>query len=334
MEIKKDVDLSKLTTLKVGGIASFFVEVNSLDELKEAMIFAKSKQLRTIIIGRGSNIFFSNNLPKTLILKMNLKGIKFNENEVEVFAGEDWDSFVKKTLSKNLYGLENLSGIPGTVGASPIQNIGAYGVEVGEYIREVWAIDKRNSEIRKFLNKECKFSYRDSFFKTEKSKNFIIFKVVFVLNKKEKVNIGYKDLVEYFKKKDKPNALEVRKAVIEIRKKKFPDLKKFGTAGSFFKNPIIAVKKYNFLLEKFPGLPSYPTKKGFVKVPLAWILDNICNLKGYRKNSVGLYKKQPLILVNFGKATGKEVNTLVKQIKKKVFEKTNIKIVLEVTFIK
>jgi UDP-N-acetylmuramate dehydrogenase len=333
MEIRKDVDLSKLTTLKVGGKASFFVEVYSLDELKEALTFAKNEHLRTIIIGGGSNIFFSN-LPKALIIKIGLKGIKFNGNEIKVFAGENWDSFVKKTLSKNLYGLENLSGIPGTVGASPVQNIGAYGVEVREYIKEVWIIDKRNLKIRKFSNKECKFDYRDSFFKTEKGKNFVIFKVIFVLNKKEKINIEYKDLIEYFERKNKINALEVRKAVIEIRKEKFPDLKKFGTAGSFFKNPVITVKKYEMLLKKFPGLPSYPAEKGFVKVPLTWILDNICNLKGYRKNSVGLYKNQPLVLVNFDKATEKEVNTLVKQIKKKVFEKTNIKIVLEVTFIK
>jgi len=334
MNIKKGVKLSKYTTFKIGGKASYFVEVESIKELRESLIFAQKNKLKNYVIAGGSNILIPDEGLNGLVIKINIKGIKFLGKSVLVGAGEDWDDFVKKTLSKNLYGLENLSGIPGSVGATPIQNVGAYGVEVSNFIKKVETLDKRNLKIKTFSNKDCKFGYRDSFFKTKIGQNFVITKVIFSLNKKYKPNISYKDLKNYFKTTKTPTVMEVRKAVLKIRRGKFPDLKKVGTAGSFFKNPVISAKHYKSLLKKNPQLPGFEVKNNQVKIPLAYILDKILGLTGFGIKNVALYKKQPLVFVNLNKAKQRDILKLQKEIEKKVFYKTKIKIFPEVTFLK
>ena len=243
------------------------------------------------------------------------------------------------TVKKDLYGLENLSGIPGTVGASPVQNIGAYGQEVKNVFCSLKTIDAETGEEKVFNNSDCQFAYRDSIFKRKENPSngragnkYIITEVTFLLKKNSQPNIGYKDLQLYFLSKGacKPSLAEVRAAVLEIRAKKFPDLKTTGLAGSFFKNPIINQKEYDKLKEKFPGLPGFAEPNNKVKVPLAWVLDTICKLKGYKEGKVGLYEKQPIILVNFGGATEKEVSTFAQKITKIVKEKTDLNIGWEV----
>ena len=334
MKIKKNVDLSKYSTFRIGGKASFFVEVSSVKELKESLLFAKQNKISAFILGGGSNILLPDKLFRALVVRINIKGINFDKNKVWVGAGENWDSFVKKALDKKLYGLENLSSIPGNVGATPIQNVGAYDVDVSKFIKKVETLDRRNLKVRIFSAKECQFGYRDSFFKTKKGRNYIITRVQFSLDKKYRPNIKYKDLKNYFGKRAKPGAKEVRNAVIKIRKGKFPNLKKFGTAGSFFKNPIITKRKFIELNQKYSNLVGFKTKDGLIKVSLAYILDKICNLADFRIKNVGLYKKQPLVFVNYKKAKQRDILKLKKEIEKRVFQKIGIKIKPEVTIIK
>jgi UDP-N-acetylmuramate dehydrogenase len=333
MIIRKNTDLRKYTTFKIGGRASYFVEVFSVDELIGALSFSKQKKLPVVILGGGSNILFPDNRLKAVVIKINLLGIKFKGPDVKVMAGENWDRLVKKSLDHGLYGLENLSGIPGTVGAAPIQNIGAYGAEAGRYIKKVKALNKKSLKLKEFSRKECKFRYRDSFFKTKRGQKYLILEVVLSLDREFKANLKYKDLVRYCSEKKRPKAKDVRKAVLKIRSRKFPNMKKFGTAGSFFKNPIITKSHYSRLLKKHPQLPNFKAEKGKVRVPLGYILDKILNLTDFRQKQVGLYKNQPLVFINYKKGTQKDILKLKKEIERKVFQKTKIKIFPEVTFI-
>ena len=332
--------------MRVGGPASFFCEINSEEDLQEAVSFAKKKNLPVFILGGGSNIIVRDEGFNGVVIHMNLKGVSFGHPKnkvvrVEVSAGENWDDFVKQTVERNLHGLENLSFIPGLVGAAPVQNIGAYGFEVGGTIREVLVFDITTAVIRSFKNKECSFSYRNSIFK--QNPHLIILKVVFELIEGGETNIHYKDLAEYFKNSKKPPTIRaVRDAVVLIRKAKLADPRDIGTVGSFFKNPILTKERYAKLCEKYPDLPGYTVYKvrsgvsrqvSGVKIPLAWVLDRICGLKGLRKGNVGLYKTQPLVLVNYGGATAEEIEMFARDIQKKVFDMTHITPEYEISFV-
>jgi UDP-N-acetylmuramate dehydrogenase len=274
-----------------------------------------------------------------VVIKNELKGVTFKEEMDTVFvtagAGEPWDAFVETVVGRGLFGLENLSGIPGTVGAAPVQNIGAYGAEAKDTIVSVEAVDMRSGKIKFFSPAECDFGYRNSFFKTPDGRNFIVSKVTFGLKKEGKVNIGYKDLKNYFSKTTAtPSLSEVRDAVLLIRKGKFPDLATTGTAGSFFKNPIVSKTKYEELKHEFPGVPGFEMADGTMKVPLAWILDNILHIKGKMDGHVGLYKAQPLVVVNDGAGTSRDVIKLVEEVAAKVKEATGIELAWEVEHLK
>ena len=251
---------------------------------------------------------------------------------VRAGAGENWDDFVGWTVSNGYGGLENLSLIPGTVGAAPVQNIGAYGVEVGELVESVEVFDIKENTFKKLSHKECHFSYRDSVFKHEKGR-YVIASVLFKLKKNTTPDISYKDLVELFKNKQKPSIAEVRNAIISIRISKLPDLKKVGTAGSFFKNPIISKEKYLELKEKYPELLNFPEADGHVKVPLAWIIDKVCGLKGKKYGKAGIHETQALVIVNHGGATFEDVEKAAKEVEKSVKEKTGIDIEREVIMV-
>ena len=336
MKIKQNIRLSEYNTFKTGGNAKFFCEVKNEGELIEAIKFAKNNNLKFIVIGNGSNLLIKDEDYLGLVIKMSIKGKDIDSKNdvytiVSTCAGESFDGFISFVVSKGLSGIENLWNIPGTVGASVVQNIGAYGTEVKDYIVSVEGIDA--DSLNKFIykNENCNFGYRESTFK--KNKNLIITKVFFKLNNAFIPNLEYPALKDYFLDKKNISIKEVIKAIGKIRKNKLPDWKVLGTAGSFFKNPIISEKEYSDILLKYPSLPKYLAETGFVKIPLGFVLDKICGLKGFKIGKVGLYEKQSLIIVNYGGASYFEINNFAKIIEEKVYEKIKIKIEREVEVI-
>lgn len=363
MKIQENVLLAPYTTFRIGGAARFFVHAQNVADVEAAVAFAKEgqdeeKHLPIFILGGGSNILVSDNGFSGLVIKNELPGIVEDEitdvelakNNVRIIvsAGEDWDKFVKYTVEeKGLYGLENLSSIPGTVGASPVQNIGAYGVEAKNTIEWVEVYNPATKKVEKLSNIDCRFGYRDSIFKHERKSN-IILRVAFLLQKKGNISIEYKDLKNYFA--NHAGELfphEVRDAVIKIRTEKFPDLSKFGTAGSFFKNAVIPRADYRTLLKKYPSAPAFlvdssrmiqdPSQEKIedlaVKVPTAWILDKVCGFKGVRRGEVGVFANQALVLVNFGSGTAEEVKKMAEEMIFCARQKTGITIHPEVEFV-
>ncbi|MDP3962494.1 MAG: UDP-N-acetylmuramate dehydrogenase [bacterium] len=334
MKIEKDKSLKEMTTFKIGGNAQFFCIIEKEEDIVEAVKFAKENNLRFFVLGGGSNILVSDKGFGGLVMKMEMKGIDFNGGVVSVKAGEDWDNFVGETVSRDLYGLENLSLIPGTCGAAPVQNIGAYGSEVKDTIVSVRALDSKKMEFRDFSNPDCEFEYRNSLFKREAGR-YVISSVIFNLKKNGEVNTDYKDIAEYFLLKGimRPSLKDVREAVVHIRTNKLPDVKVLGTAGSFFKNPILAHGQANELKKRFPELPVYPFSDENVKVSLAWILDHVCGFKGATKGNVGTYKNQALVLVNNGGATANEIKSFAHELARAVQEKTGIEVEAEIQYV-
>lgn len=358
LKIESHILLAPLTTFRIGGHASYFCAVSTVDELREAVAFTREKKVPFFVLGEGSNLLVSDKGYAGLVIRMNIRGIKIKDveggpanvvrKELEVGAGENWDSLVAFAVSQKLYGLENLSLIPGTVGAAPVQNIGAYGAEAKDVISTVEVFDIAanggKGALRVLTNEECKFAYRDSIFKhggPHGGAHLIITKVSFVLEKNGRVNIGYKDVKEVFKDRYSSDvtAEEVRRAVIDIRTRKLPDVKKIGTAGSFFKNPILSAEQFEEFEARFPDAPHFSESAGAdgkprVKVPLAWVLDKACGLKGWQEGAIGTYDKQPLALVNHGGGTAAEVEKVAEHIARVVKEKTGIDIEWEVRVLK
>lgn len=333
MELQTNISLREHTTMKIGGEASVFTEVFSVSELVEVLEYAKANGLPVYILSGGSNTFFSDDGFKGLVVKISLKGIDWGENgEVSVSAGEGWDQFVSWCVEKGYFGIENLSGIPGSVGAAPIQNIGAYGVEVREHISSVEVFDTEVGEMKIFQNEECQFGYRDSFFKKTPGR-YVVVKVHFKLLKEFVPRIEYKDLKKYFSDSTQISAESVRNAVLEIREGKFPDLSKVGTSGSFFKNSIVTKEKFEELKQKFENIPSYKVDEDHVKIPTAWLLDVAVGRKGFCEGCVEFFEKQPLIVVNRGGATSRELIHVTNMVAKEVYEKTGIELEREVQFV-
>lgn len=338
MTIQENTPLAPYTTFKIGGPGRFFCRISNEAELVEAVKFAHDKKLSIFVIGGGSNILVNDRGFGGLVIKMEMRGMEkiANNNQViiSVGAGEIWDDFVAYAVEQGLYGVENLSSIPGTVGASPVQNIGAYGMEVSQTICNVRALDTESMSFVELTNKECLFSYRDSLFKKNKGR-YIVTRVDFVLNQKGKVNTEYREVREYFANKNvaTPTLVEVREAVIDIRRRKLPDWKVWGTAGSFFKNPIISADQFAELAKKYPGIPGFPENDGRVKVSLGWILDKVCNVRGRRVGKAQVYEKQALVLVTEPGATSEEVFALAKELMNCVKEKTGITIEGEVEWV-
>jgi len=335
-EVKKDVPLAPYTTFGVGGVAEYFAVASNEEELALLTEYARERDLRVSVLGGGSNLLVSDSGVEGLVIKNEIKGITHKaENEkvlVTAGAGEEWDAFVLRTVETGWWGLENLSAIPGTVGATPIQNVGAYGVEEGNLIEEVKVYVLREQKYITMTKDECRFGYRDSIFKSEAGKDLIVVSVTYSLSTIPTPQIHYKDLAEYFSNHlGIPSQLEIRDAVVLIRSKKFPDWKKFGTAGSFFKNPIISTEHFNELSKQYEGLPGYPAGDGTVKVALGWILDKVCELRGVREGQLGTYENQSLVLVNYGGATASDVSNFAEGVKDKVFKKTKISIEMEPT---
>jgi UDP-N-acetylmuramate dehydrogenase len=329
--------LKDYTTLKVGGPAAYFFSVGNESEIMNAVAVATLNDLPILILGGGSNLLISDDGFKGVVIKNQISGIEVVEEEadgilVRVGAGEILDELVAYTVEKGWWGIENLTSIPGTVGATPVQNVGAYGVEVKEVIAFVEAIDMRDGSKKVFTTDECQFGYRDSFFKTSDGKNFFITHVLMRLTKNKNAKIEYADLKKVFLDNE-PSQLEIRNALIKIRSQKFPDWRLVGTAGSFFKNPIIDGKHKDELLGVYSEVPYYQEGSNMFKISLGYLLDKVCGLKGYRVGNVGLSEAQALVLINYGGATADEIKNFVEEVSEKVFQKTKIKISPEVNFI-
>lgn len=332
--ITRDVPLAPYTTFGIGGEAEYFCEASTVTELTSALTEARDRGWPITVLGGGSNVLVSDDGIKGLVVRNVIKGTKFTEGGeqvvLEVGAGEVFDEVVEATVTKGYWGLENLSLIPGSVGAVPIQNVGAYGVEAKELVRTVEAVSLTTGAVRTFTNEECLFDYRDSYFKSAEGKDWVITKVVFTLRTLPNPKITYKDLAEYFKETT-PAIEDIRKAVISIRNGKFPDWHVLGTAGSFFKNPIVERKVAEALVEKYPDLPHFPTNDGRVKLSLSWLLDHVLDVKGERVGKVGTYKEHVLVMVNHGEATAKELSEYATSIEDRLREKTGLSIEWEVT---
>jgi len=341
--IQENVPLAPLTTLGIGGAARFFAEARGEDELIEAMAFAEQRQLPVFILGGGSNVLVADEGFPGLVIRIAIKGIDWRDEGGKVLvtagAGEDWDGFVRQCVERNLAGVECLSGIPGLVGGTPVQNVGAYGQEVGETITSVRAFDRQSKQIVELSNDDCRFSYRASIFNTTERDRYVVLAVTYALHLGGEAAIRYPDLKNFFSdRNDKPTLAEVRKAVIEIRSRKGmvirPDDVDCRSAGSFFKNPIILLEVLA-RLEREAGEvpPSFPAADGKVKVPAAWLIERAGFQKGYTKGRVGISSKHTLAIINRGGATAGEILELVGEIKNEVHNKFGVVLIPEPVFV-
>ncbi len=338
--IEKDVSLAPLTTFRIGGRAKYFVRVNNIEELKAVPTFLSEREgLPIFILGGGSNILVGDEGFSGLVIKMELKGVEWKEEKnapstlLRAGAGEVWDELVGEVVSRGFSGMENLSGIPGSVGGSVVQNIGAYGAELKDILHSVEVFNLNTGHLETLSNEECLFDYRHSVFKTSGGDGRIIIAATLRLNKRGLPNLTYRDLEIYFKNRPAPTAPEIRQAVLNIRQSKFPPLSEVGTAGSFFKNPIVSREKFRQLSSTYPDMPNYFVDEDNVKVPAAWLLDKVGNFKGVREENVGSWQNQALVLVNYGKASAKEIKALANKMQKIIQDKTGIALEPEVGFI-
>ena len=340
MTIEKDKALARLTTMRAGGPARFFAVAGNDGELAEALSFAEENSVPFFVLGEGSNILVADAGIDGLVVKIGSANVALEDGHaggalLTADAGAHWDDLVSLAVEKGLGGIENLSLIPGTAGAAPVQNIGAYGAELADTLLWVEAYDARAKKTVRLTKEECGFGYRDSIFKKKEGAGLVITRLALALKKDGAPNISYKDVRDYFASRGtrSPSLEETRRAVMEIRTAKLPDPKKIGTVGSFFKNPIVSKEHYDTLAGQYPGLPAFPQKDGRVKIPLAWILDKACGLKGAREGEVGLYERQPLALVNFGNAHATDIRAFAEKIVRHVKEKTGIEPEYEVSLV-
>jgi UDP-N-acetylmuramate dehydrogenase len=335
MTIEHNVPLAPLTTFHIGGSARFFVRVSTKEELAQALAYAKERELKVLILGGGSNMLIDDVGFNGLVIKIELMGVTIEHDKngaiVVAGAGEGWEALVARAVEEKLWGIENLSGIPGTVGAAPVQNIGAYGCEIKDTLEWVEALDTETGGLLRLSREQCLFGYRSSIFKLNPGR-LVVLQVALRLLEDGTPRLFYKDLAEVFQDAPAPTLSAVRDAVLNIRAKKFPDLSQEGTAGSFFLNPAVSKEKAAQLLERYPELPQFPAPNG-VKLSLAWLLDNALQLRGYSHGSARLFEKQPLVIVASGSNAFSDVVALKDEILQKVFETLEIELEPEVRII-
>lgn len=334
MNITTDKSLKHYNTFGIDVKARKFISVQSVEELKELLKNAYASEL--FVLGGGSNMLLTGDIEKTVV-HIDLKGIKILEESedemlVQAMAGENWHQFVLFCIDNDFGGLENLSLIPGNVGTAPIQNIGAYGVELKDSFEKCSALDVQTLEMKEFSLEDCEFGYRDSVFKNSAKGKYIITSVTFRLTKKNhRLNTGYGSIGDHLKEQgiDSPGIKDVSNAVIHIRQSKLPDPRKLGNSGSFFKNPVISRTKAEELQEIYPEMPFYKIDENHVKVPAGWLIDH-AGLKGYRQGDAGVHKKQALVLVNYGEATGNDILHLSETVRERVYDLFGIELQPEV----
>ena len=337
MQIKQNISLKPYNTFGIEVMAKHFVAVTNLDELKE--VLALQDYPEKLILGGGSNMLLTQNQDK-LVIHINLKGINIvSEDETAVLvkasSGENWHEFVMWCLKNDFGGLENLSLIPGNVGTAPIQNIGAYGVELKDSFVACDAISLADKTIQTFSNSDCDFGYRNSIFKQQAKGKYIVTSVTFKLTKKHhQLHINYGTIASQLKEMhiENPTIQDISKAVITIRESKLPNPKEIGNSGSFFKNPVILKSQYLSLLENFEDMPSYAISEDEVKIPAGWLIEK-AGFKGKRFGDYGVHNNQALVLVNYGNANGYDILKLSQLIQKTVKRLFNINIEAEVNIL-
>jgi UDP-N-acetylmuramate dehydrogenase len=337
-DIKENFSLHAFNTFHLESTARYFTEVNRIEQVNELITSGALKENQLLILGGGSNVLFTSNF-KGIVVHIINKGIEIlsrNEDTVMVkaAAGENWHDFVSYCVSEGFGGLENLSLIPGNVGSCPIQNIGAYGVEVKDTILTVEAIDLQTGELKVFTHKECNFGYRESIFKKELKGRMIIWSVTFGLKLNPVVHLEYGAIKQELAAMqiENPGIAEVSKAVCTIRQSKLPDPLILGNAGSFFKNPTVALEIAEKLAEAFPKIISYPQSGNKVKLAAGWLIEQ-CGWKGFREGDAGVHQNQALVLVNYGNASGSNILSLAHRIQNSVYERFGVKLEMEVNII-
>lgn len=325
-----EVSLKDYSSLRVGGTGRI-CNISTAAELREAYLYAKSQTLEVHILGEGTNTYFGEDLSRFLFIKMNMKGVQFNEHDEKVFltasAGEVWDEVVLASTERGLWGIENLSLIPGTVGAAPVQNIGAYGVELKDTFVSLLALDTRTYEVVEMKKEDCEFGYRDSLFKREKGR-YIITSITLGLTHSFNAVLGYKPL-DVLLGVEKLTPKDVRELVVETRIAKLPDWKEVANNGSFFKNPLITEEEGRDLKTKYPEVVLHEVDGGY-KVPAAWLIEHVAGMKGVRVGDVGTWPTQPLVIINHGAATADDIDTFANSIREKVKVATGITLEQEV----
>ncbi len=336
MNITENVSLKPFNTFGVDVKAKYLITASTPKDIFEAIDFSNGNGLQLLPIGKGSNILFTKNF-EGVVLNLDSAEIKIiseNDSDVllEVSAGVVWDDAVRFAVKNNYWGLENLSLIPGAVGAAPVQNIGAYGAELKDVLESLEAIDRDTKEVVAFSNDECKFGYRDSIFKNELKDKFIISGVKLKLNKVSSPNINYRPLKKKFGSRREIEIEEIRNEVIRIRKEKLPDHREFGNSGSFFMNPIISEDALDRLRAMYSSIPFYDLGEQKYKIPAAWLIEK-AGMKGYREGNVGVSPEQALVILNYGEASGEEVIKFSEKIKNLILKKFNISLHTEVNIL-
>lgn len=338
MIIQTNVSLKPYNTFGIDATAKFFVEVSSIEQLQDILQNSEYQGIERLILGGGSNLLLTKDFDG-IVIKIAIKGIeKFEEDEqniwLKVGAGEVWHDLVMYCVNHDYAGVENLSLIPGTVGAAPMQNIGAYGVEIKEVFESLEAIEIKTGKSRIFAKDECQFGYRESIFKHAIKGEYVIVTVSFKLSKTPVYHVEYGAIKDTLAEKgvDQLSIKAISDAVISIRQSKLPNPAEIGNAGSFFKNPEIPKTQFDLLKEQFPTIPSYPVSEQTVKVPAGWLIEQ-AGWKGQRFGNIGVHAKQALVLVNFGDGKGNDIKELSQKIQDSIKEKFGIQLQAEVNFI-
>jgi UDP-N-acetylmuramate dehydrogenase len=343
VKIQENIPLAPLTTFKVGGNARYLVDATSTDDVLAAVEYSRSNHLPLFVLGGGSNLVVADAGWPGLVLKIGLVGISERDNagkkEFEAGAGEDWDHFVALTVARNCAGVETLSGIPGTVGGTPVQNVGAYGQEVAETITSVRVLELPTMQVRDLGNAECGFAYRTSIFNSSERGRYIVLRVTFALTPGGAARIAYADLKKYFPDGSQPTLQQVRDAVREIRLSKamliVPNDDDCRSAGSFFKNPIVETAKYDEVAARVNGNPppKYPASNGKVKLSAAWLVEQSGFRKGLSRGPVGISRRHSLAIVNRGGATAADILALKNEVQAGVRDKFGIELTPEPVFV-
>ncbi|MFO8067067.1 MAG: UDP-N-acetylmuramate dehydrogenase [Bacteroidales bacterium] len=339
MLLKKDFSLKRYNTFGINAKAEGFVEIESIKDFADLHYNRFYGYNKILFLGGGSNLLFVNDY-NGLIIKVSLKGKSVLKEDseyvyVESMAGEEWDEFVEFCVLNNWSGIENLSLIPGNVGAAPIQNIGAYGVELKDVFHSLKAVNISSGEICEFSNDDCKFGYRDSIFKNEAKGQYVVISVVLKLKKENhELKLQYGGVKDALSRQNilQPSIKDVREVICSIRQKKLPDVDKIGSAGSFFKNPFVTKDKYERIKYKYPEVVAFKENDKLYKLAAAWLIDK-AGWKAYREGDVGVYDKQALVLVNYGNAKGSDILALAEKIQKSVKDTFDVDIQPEVNIV-
>ncbi|MGC5700394.1 UDP-N-acetylmuramate dehydrogenase [Pseudomonas sp. NFXW11] len=333
LDIQADVSLKPFNSFGVEVKAQLFAQAHADDDVREALAYCAERQLPLLVIGGGSNLLLTADI-QALVLRMASRGIRLLSDDgqrvvVEAEAGETWHPFVQWTLEQGLSGLENLSLIPGTVGAAPMQNIGAYGVEIKDVFAGLTALDRQTGELHEFDLQQCQFAYRDSLFKHQAGR-WLILRVRFALNRAEHLHLEYGPVRQRLTEQgiEQPTARDVSQAICSIRSEKLPDPAVLGNAGSFFKNPVVAATLAARIKEAYPGLVGYPQADGQVKLAAGWLIEQ-AGWKGFREADAGVHRLQSLVLVNYGAASGLQLLALARRIQQDIAERFGVELEME-----